>query len=125
MSGALYGGKTVRNLLILQLVTFVLFSICLSMKTANWGWSALLGGLSAWLPNAVFMLFALRQRVGEPGEGRIAWAFVTGEALKVVCTIALLIVSLGWLKAVFLPLGLTYIAVLVVQVAAPAFISRN
>ncbi|ACR71016.2 F0F1 ATP synthase subunit I [Edwardsiella ictaluri] len=125
MSGALYGGKIARNLLILQLVTFVLFSICLSIKSVGWGWSALLGGLSAWLPNAVFMLFALGSRAEVRAEGRIAWAFALGEALKMVCTIALLIVSLGGFKAVFLPLGLTYIAVLVVQVAAPAFISRN
>ncbi len=57
------------------------------------------------------------------GAGRVAWSFAIGEGLKVVITIVLLIVALGVFKAEFIPLGLTYLAVLVVQIVAPAVIN--
>ena len=125
MSVTLYSGKAARKLLALQLLTFVLFGIGFSAKEISWGFSAVLGGLSAWLPSVVFMLFALRHQAHTPAGGRVAWSFAIGEALKVVSTIVLMIVSLGWFKAVLFPLGLTYIAVLVVQIVAPAIIGRN
>ena len=58
-----------------------------------------------------------------PAPGRVARSFAIGEGLKVVITIVLLIVALGVFKAEFIPLGLTYLAVLVVQIVAPAVIN--
>ncbi|MEZ2696834.1 ATP synthase subunit I, partial [Hafnia alvei] len=94
MSVTLYSGKAARKLLALQLLTFVLFGIGFSAKEISWGFSAVLGGLSAWLPSVVFMLFALRHQAHTPAGGRVAWSFAIGEALKVVSTIVLMIVSL-------------------------------
>lgn len=125
MSVTLFNGKPARKLLALQLLTFVLFGIGFATKEISWGYSAVLGGLSAWLPSVVFMLFALRHQAHTPAGGRVAWSFAIGEALKVVSTIVLMIVSLGWFKAALFPLGLTYIAVLVVQIVAPAMIGRS
>lgn len=120
MSVRLYSGKVAGKLLVLQLLTFVLFGAGFALKAPEWGFSALLGGLSAWLPNAMFMLFAWRHQTRMPAEGRVAWSFAVGEALKVFATIALLLISLGLFRAVFFPLGLTYVAVLVVSILAPA-----
>ncbi|KFK92093.1 MULTISPECIES: F0F1 ATP synthase subunit I [unclassified Serratia (in: enterobacteria)] len=124
MSVSLYSGKVARKLLFLQLMTFVLISAAFGLKSLEWSVSALAGGLAAWLPNAMFMLFALRHQAQTPAPGRVAWSFAIGEGLKVVVTIVLLIVALGVFKAVFMPLVLTYLAVLVVQIVAPTVINR-
>ncbi|ATM88026.1 F0F1 ATP synthase subunit I [Yersinia massiliensis] len=123
MPVSLYSGKIARKLLLLQLMTFVVLSAAFGLKSLEWSVSALAGGLAAWLPNAVFMLFASRHQAKTAAPGRVAWSFAIGEGLKVIVTIILLIVALGLLKAAFVPLGLTYLAVLIVQILAPAVIS--
>lgn len=124
MSVSLYSGKVARKLLFLQLMTFVLLSAAFGLKSLEWSGSALAGGFAAWLPNAMFMLFALRHQAQTPAPGRVAWSFAIGEGLKVAITIVLLIVALGVFKAAFVPLGLTYLAVLVVQIVAPTVVNR-
>jgi ATP synthase protein I len=69
------------------------------------------------------MLFACRHQAKTAAPGRVAWSFAIGEGLKVIVTIILLIVALGLFKAAFAPLGLTYLAVLIVQILAPAILS--
>jgi ATP synthase protein I len=123
MSVSLYSGKVARKLLFLQLMTFVLISAAFGLKSLEWSGSALAGGLAAWLPSTMFMLFALRHQAQTTAPGRVAWSFAIGEGLKVLITIVLLIVALGVFKAAFVPLGLTYLAVLVVQIVAPAVIN--
>ncbi|GLY63211.1 F0F1 ATP synthase subunit I [Pectobacterium brasiliense] len=124
MPVSLYSGKVALKLLLLQLVTFALLSAVFSLNSVNAAASALGGGLAAWLPNVLFVLFALRHQSYKPADGRVAWSFAIGEALKVFITIALLVVALGVFKAAFFPLGLTYLSVLVMQIVAPAVINR-
>ncbi|AFR05649.1 MULTISPECIES: F0F1 ATP synthase subunit I [Pectobacterium] len=124
MPVSLYSGKVALRLLLLQLVTFALLSAVFSLNSVNAAASALGGGLAAWLPNVLFVLFALRHQSHKPADGRVAWSFAIGEALKVFITIALLVVALGVFKAAFFPLGLTYLSVLVMQIVAPAVINR-
>ncbi|GKW17353.1 F0F1 ATP synthase subunit I [Pectobacterium actinidiae] len=124
MPVSLYSGKVALRLLLLQLVTFALLSAVFSLNSVNAAASALAGGLAAWLPNVLFVLFALRHQSHKPADGRVAWSFAIGEALKVFITIALLVVALGVFKAAFFPLGLTYLSVLVMQIVAPAVINR-
>ncbi|NHW59781.1 F0F1 ATP synthase subunit I, partial [Escherichia coli] len=59
----------------------------------------------------------------EEAPVRINWLFAFSEGLKVILSIALLIVALGVFKAAFAPLVMTYLAVLVMQVVAPAVIN--
>ncbi|MGI8473925.1 F0F1 ATP synthase subunit I [Pectobacterium brasiliense] len=124
MPVSLYSGKVALKLLLLQLVTFALLSAVFSLNSVNAAASALGGGLAAWLPNVLFVLFALRHQSHKPADGRVAWSFAIGEALKVFITISLLVVALGVFKAAFFPLGLTYLSVLVMQIVAPAVINR-
>lgn len=71
------------------------------------------------------MLLTRLQKAKEEDEPvRIAWYFALGAGLKVVTTIAVLVIALGVFKAAFTPLGLTYLAVLIVQIVAPAVIKR-
>ncbi|WP_409159999.1 F0F1 ATP synthase subunit I [Pectobacterium sp. B2J-2] len=124
MPVSLYSGKVAFRLLLLQLVTFALLSAVFSLNSVNAAASALGGGLAAWLPNVLFVLFALRHQSHKPADGRVAWSFAIGEALKVFITIALLVVALGVFNAAFFPLGLTYLSVLIMQIVAPAVINR-
>jgi len=119
------GGKAAKKLLILQLLTFILVSAAFGMKSLTWSTSGFLGGLAAWLPNALFMLYAWRQQAQKTVSGRVAWSFAIGEALKVVTTIVLLVIALGLFNATFVPLGLAYLSVLITQIVAPAFINRS
>lgn len=125
MSISLYSGKPAFWGLILQATTWVLLSAAFCLRSVDAGISALAGGLAVWLPNVFFVLFALRHQADKPTEGRVAWSFAIGEALKVFITIALLMVALGVFKAEFFPLGLTYLAVLLMQIVAPAAVSRR
>ena len=126
MSVSLYRVKFARTVLLWQLVTFVVIgALFFALKDLTWGTSALAGGLAAWLPNVLFMIFAWRHRAGHEVTGRLAWTFALGEALKVVVTVLVIIVALGVFKAAFTPLGLTWLSVLIVQIVAPAVINNK
>ncbi|CDH22712.1 MULTISPECIES: F0F1 ATP synthase subunit I [Xenorhabdus] len=121
MSVSLYSGRIALKLLLLQLMTFVILSVAFCTRSIEWGASAFAGGLACWLPNAIFMLLTRFQKAKEEDVPvRIAWFFAIGEVAKVVITIAVLIVALGVFKAAFAPLGVAYLAVLIVQIIAPA-----
>lgn len=125
MSLSLYGGKVAGKILFFQLAALVLLSALFALGKPGWGVSAIGGGMAAWLPNVLFVLFTWCHQVNVPAAGRVAWSFALGEALKVVVTIALLIVALGMFRAAFVPLGLTYLSVLIVQILAPAVINNK
>ena len=125
MSVSLYSVKFARTVLLIQLVTFVVIGLLFTLKDITWGASAIAGGLAAWLPNVLFMILAWRLQAQSPAKGRVAWSFVIGEVLKVFATIILIIVALGVFGAVFMPLGLTWLSVLVVQILAPAVINNK
>ncbi len=69
--------------------------------------------------------FCLASSGAYTSKGRVAWTFAFGEAFKVLLTFALLAVALAVLKVVFLPLIVTWVLVLVVQVLAPAVINNK
>lgn len=71
------------------------------------------------------MIFAWRHQAHTPAKGRVAWTFAFGEALKVLVTFLLLVVALGVFKVAFLPLIVTWVSVLVVQILAPAVINNK
>ncbi|MDE1188791.1 MAG: F0F1 ATP synthase subunit I [Pantoea sp.] len=125
MSVSLYSVKLARTVLLFQLVTFVVIGALFALKDAIWGVSAIAGGLAAWLPNVLFMFLAWRLQGQTPAKGRVAWSFAFGEVLKVFATIIFLIVALGVFGAVFWPVAITWLSVLVVQIVAPAVINNK
>ncbi|SQA98567.1 ATP synthase protein I [Cedecea neteri] len=98
---------------------------CFALKLLLGGASALGGGLAVWLPNVLFMIFAWRHQAHTPAKGRVAWTFALGEVLKVIATFIILVVALAYFKAVVLPLIVTWVSVLVVQILAPAVINNK
>ena len=125
MSVSLLSRNVARKLLFIQLLAVMASGLLFSLKDPFWGISAVCGGLAVVLPNLMFMIFAWRHQAHTPAKGRVAWSFAIGEAFKVLLTFAFLAVALAVLKVVFLPLIVTWVLVLVVQVLAPAVINNK
>ena len=125
MSVSLLSRNVARKLLFIQLLAVIASGLLFSLKDPFWGISAVCGGLAVVLPNLMFMIFAWRHQAHTPAKGRVAWTFAFGEAFKVLLTFAFLAVALAVLKVVFLPLIVTWVLVLVVQVLAPAVINNK
>ena len=125
MSVSLLSRNVARKLLFIQLLAVIASGLLFSLKDPFWGISAVSGGLAVLLPNMIFMIFAWRHQAHTPAKGRVAWTFAFGEAFKVLLTFALLAVALAVLKVVFLPLIVTWVLVLVVQILAPAVINNK
>ncbi len=125
MSVSLLSRNVARKLLFIQLLAVMASGLLFSLKDPFWGISAVCGGLAVALPNLMFIIFAWRHQAHIPAKGRVAWTFAFGEAFKVLLTFALLAVALAVLKVVFLPLIVTWVLVLVVQVLAPAVINNK
>ncbi|MDU2941174.1 F0F1 ATP synthase subunit I [Superficieibacter sp. 1612_C1] len=125
MSVSLLSRNVARKLLFIQFLAIMASGLLFSLKDPFWGASAVCGGMAVLLPNSVFMIFAWRHQVHTPAKGRVAWSFALGEGFKVLMTFALLVMALAVLKAVFLPLIVTWILALVVQIVAPAVINNK
>lgn len=125
MSVSLLSRNVARKLLFIQLLAVMASGLLFSLKDPFCGISAVCGGLAVVLPNLMFIIFAWRHQAHTPAKGRVAWTFAFGEAFKVLLTFALLAVALAVLKVVFLPLIVTWVLVLVVQVLAPAVINNK
>jgi len=125
MSLSLFSRNVARKLLLIQLLAVIIFGTLFSLKDPFWGISAACGGLAVFLPNMLFMIFAWRHQAHTPVKGRVAWSFAFGEAFKVLATFVLLVVALAVFKAEFLPLIVTWVSVLVVQILAPAVINNK
>ena len=113
MSVSLLSRNVARKLLFIQLLAVIASGLLFSLKDPFWGISAVSGGLAVLLPNVIFMIFAWRHQAHTPAKGRVAWTF------------AFLAMALAVLKVVFLPLIVTWVLVLVVQVLAPAVINNK
>ena len=125
MSVSLSGRNVARRLLLIQFLAVIASGLLFSLKDPFWGISALCGGLAVFLPNMLFMIFAWRHQAHTPAKGRVAWSFALGEVFKVLATFVLLVVALAVFRAVFLPLIVTWVSVLVVQILAPAVINNK
>lgn len=125
MSVSLLSRNVARKLLFIQLLVVAASGLLFCLKDPFWGISAVCGGLAVVVPNALFMIFAWRHQAHTPAKGRVAWSFALGEVFKVLLTFALLAVALAVVKVVFLPLIVTWVLVLVVQILAPAVINNK
>ncbi|MBS0848021.1 F0F1 ATP synthase subunit I [Citrobacter sp. JGM124] len=125
MSVSFYIGSVARKLLLLQFLVMLAIGLLFCLKGPVWALSALGGGMAVWLPNVLFAFFAWRHQAHTPGKGRISWSFAFGEIAKMIATFAILVVALAYFKAVFLPLIVTWVSVLVVQILAPAVINNK
>ena len=91
---------------------------------AQYGLSALAGGLIAVLPNFVFATLAF-SHAGAQASGKVVRSFFLGEAVKLLLTIVLFAIAFGMLKTPFMPLFSCYLLALLIPWTAPLYFKQN
>ncbi|NVD05815.1 F0F1 ATP synthase subunit I [Vibrio sp. JPW-9-11-11] len=119
------GRELAKRLLLIEIgaVTLVAAGMAIAVNT-EWGVSALIGGGIFVIANAVFALCAFLF-VGARAAKMVAAFFYTGEALKILITVALFSVAYMYMQVELVPLKLTYLLVLGINIFAPALFINN
>jgi len=119
------GRELAKQLLLIEAgaVTLVAAGMTIAVNT-EWGVSALIGGSIFVVANAVFALCAFLF-VGARATKMVAVSFYTGEALKILITVALFSVVYMYMQVELVPLKLTYLLVLGINIFAPALFINN
>ena len=114
---------TITHLLIIQLIFFIAVSFLLLLINSNWFFPSLCGGVSAWLPNVGFVLFTQHTLTNHPVPSAISGAFMLAWIFKMIVTIILMIVVIQIFRTEFIPLGLGFLSVVIMQFLAPVAVS--
>ncbi len=102
----------------------LLCSLLFSVYRLQWGWSALACGVVVLIPNALFAWFAFRYG-GALHSEQVMRSFMVGELTKIFVTVALFALVYRYMDVLLLPLCLTYLAVLAVNLLAPVIFNNN
>ncbi|MXP67612.1 ATP synthase subunit I [Pantoea sp. Aalb] len=113
--------KSILKLLFIQLFLIGIISTFFSLKSISWGLSALAGGVAAWLPTMVFIFVSQHLNIFVFNQTKmhkklIAWNFVLGELIKIFMMVIFFIVALVVFKAFFLPLIITWLLIMILQI---------
>lgn len=120
------GRELAKRLLLIQssVVTVVAAGMALAISV-DWGVSALIGGGIFVIANAVFALFAFMYS-GARAAKAVTVSFYTGEALKILITVVLFSVVYMCMQVDLVPLKLTYLLALGINIFLPAlFINKK
>lgn len=120
------GRELAKQLLMIQLgaVTLVAAGMAATVNV-EWGLSALIGGGIFVIANTVFALCAFAFS-GARAAKKVAASFFTGEALKILITVVLFSLVYMYIQVELVPLKLTYLLALGINICAPVlFINNN
>ncbi|USD65292.1 F0F1 ATP synthase subunit I [Vibrio sp. SCSIO 43136] len=119
------GRELAKRLLMIQVSVVIFLAVGMSaIINTGWGFSALVGGSIFVIANAVFAFFAFKYS-GARAARLIANSFYAGEALKIVITVVLFSIAYMYMQVELVPLKLTYLLVLGVNIFAPALFINN
>ena len=119
------GRELAKRLLMIQFGAVTLMAAGMAVAVnAEWGLSALIGGGIFVVANAVFALFAFMYG-GARAAKRIANSFYAGEALKILITVALFSFAYMYIQVELVPLKLTYLLALGINIFAPVLFINN
>ncbi len=120
------GRLLAKRLIMIQLSVVIFMAVGMSLAvSASWGISALIGGGIFVIANAVFALCAFAFS-GARAAKKVAASFFTGEALKILITVALFSLVYMYIQVELIPLKLTYLLALGINISAPVlFINNN
>lgn len=119
---------TIKRLLFVQFIAFVVLSLFLYLKQPAWFLPALAGGLTGWLPNLVFTLFTQHCLIQnsltkETVSSAVSGAFFLAWIAKLLITVILLVIVTLVFKSEFIPVGLGFLSVIMMQFLAPVIVS--
>ena len=119
------GRELAKQLLMIQFGAVTLLAAGMAVAVnAEWGISALIGGGIFVIANAVFALCAFMFS-GARAAKRITASFYTGEALKILITVVLFTVAYMYMQVELVPLKLTYLLALGINICAPVLFINN
>ena len=119
------GRELAKQLLMIQFCAVTLLAAGMAVAVnAEWGISALIGGGIFVIANAVFALCAFMFS-GARAAKQITASFYTGEALKILITVALFTVAYMYMQVELVPLKLTYLLALGINICAPVLFINN
>ncbi|KOO04893.1 F0F1 ATP synthase subunit I [Vibrio nereis] len=119
------GRELAKQLLMIQFGAVTLLAAGMAVAVnAEWGISALIGGGIFVIANAVFALCAFMFS-GARAAKQITASFYTGEALKILITVALFTVAYMYMQVELVPLKLTYLLALGINICAPVLFINN
>ncbi|MGF1744628.1 F0F1 ATP synthase subunit I [Vibrio minamisatsumaniensis] len=119
------GRVLAKQMLLLELSAVILVAIGLGLAVNfDWGFSALIGGGIFVIANAVFCVSAFLF-CGARATKLVAVSFYTGEALKILITVLLFSIVYMYMQVELIPLKLTYLLVLGINIFAPVLFINN
>jgi ATP synthase protein I len=119
------GRALAKRLLLIQSSVVMLIATGMTLVVnVDWGMSALIGGGIFVIANAVFALFAFMYS-GARAARAVAVSFYTGETLKILITAVLFSAAYMYMQVELVPLKVTYLLVLGINIFLPAFFVNN
>ncbi|SDH83570.1 ATP synthase protein I [Vibrio xiamenensis] len=119
------GRELAKRLLMIQSSAVILVAIGTTLAVnAEWGFSALVGGGIFVIANTVFATCAFLFS-GARAAKKITASFYTGEALKILITVALFSLVYMYMQVELVPLKLTYLLALGINIFAPVLFINN
>ncbi len=119
------GRELAKRLLMIQSSAVILVAIGTTLAVnAEWGFSALVGGGIFVVANTVFATCAFLFS-GARAAKKITASFYTGEALKILITVALFSLVYMYMQVELVPLKLTYLLALGINIFAPVLFINN
>ncbi|WP_354622883.1 ATP synthase subunit I [Psychromonas sp. MME2] len=113
------------RLLAFQLLIMLFLALILTVfSSVKSGYSALAGGITFTLPNIIFVLMAFAH-AGASKTKLIIRGFYGGEAIKIVLTVILFSIFLGYFKLSLLAFYSAFFCLLISQWFAPFFFHNN
>lgn len=119
------GRELAKRLLMIQFGVVIILAAGMAIAiNMDWGFSALIGGGIFVFANAIFAWCAFLFS-GARATKKVAAAFYAGEVLKIVITILLFSVAYMYMQVELVPLKLTYLLVLGVNLCSPVLFINN
>lgn len=135
MSSARLKKHPIMITLTIGMVIICIVSLLFMVKQLQWGLMAAYGGMAAWLPNTLFIIFISCYKIRPAGlqtdrqtenpakqknsPRRIAWVLAAGEVVKMLLSFTLLLVALISFQMAVLPLIAGWVSVLTGQIITP------
>ncbi|WP_353497481.1 F0F1 ATP synthase subunit I [Vibrio chaetopteri] len=119
------GRALAKRLLLIQASAVTLVAVGMTVAVnAEWGISALIGGGSFVIANAVFALCAFMFS-GARAAKKVAASFYAGVALKILIIASLFSIAYMYIQVEVIPLNLTFLLVVLINLMAPVIFVNN
>ena len=119
------GRVLAKQMLLIELSAVILVAVGLGLAVnPDWGFASLVGGGIFVIANVVFCVCAFLF-CGARAAKLVAASFYAGEALKILITVLLFSIVYMYMQVELIPLKLTYLLALGINIFAPVLFINN